>query len=645
MQTRSCRSLAVLTTLAGFIGGATTTYAQFPPKGDDITQSLAQFRIVVNPTFQPMMAGNPYYNPATKHLTSPVLYDQNTTIGRSDVLHDGASADVGGVPVGTAGTIVSESMLTVLPGGLGPAGTREVHTEIRSMNMTDISAPGVAVRAGTDAPAQPGSFGEVESWSGATGTPAMDFPAHSFFDIFCEVDLPSGGGFPGATMYNDMPLLIQNTNLTSFPPQVVYIHGMSTAVPIKFRTANPPNWNAGDTFGILMLAGHGVFSNDQATATADLENALNATPEAPVEPQYAGWAPGLTMASASMIFGGQGDDLTYSLGMFRLAVNPAFQSLMSGYPGWNASTRRLTSPLLFDSTTKIGRSGPLQEGSAADTGGVPVGSANTIVANNNLTLFPPNFSGPNGTREVHTEVRKLNMTGGGAAVRAGTAATGSPGSYGEVESLSGNSGDPYWDFPAKSFFDLWVQVDVPNLGGQPLVTLVNTNPMIVQDSNLTNFPPKVIYTHGNSTAVPVAFKTSNLPAWHAGDIFGVLLLAGHGINFTNNTTDVAQFQQAIAQMSELPVAPQYITWAPNLTIPLQISTVNLNKTGGLVQITGYATPGLPLFLQQTPSLVSPTTWQIVGSAQSNNTNGFFSTTANLSPTAPAMFYRMVDPTR
>jgi hypothetical protein len=128
-----------------------------------------------------------------------------------------------------------------------------------------------------------------------------------------------------------------------------------------------------------------------------------------------------TSPAATASFPAQGDDLTQSLGQFQIAVNPAFQSLMTGYPGYNSATKVLTSPILYDPTTVIGRSSPLLDGSPGDAG-VPVGSAGTIVGASNLVVQPGGF-GPANTRQVYTELRSLNLTGGGAAVRAGTNAT------------------------------------------------------------------------------------------------------------------------------------------------------------------------------------------------------------------------------
>ena len=325
-------------------------------------------------------------------------------------------------------------------------------------------------------------------------------------------------------MSNSLPLMVQNTNLTSFPPTVVYIHGMSTAVPIMFSTTNPGFWNAGDVFGLLTLAGHGVFQTNSATgqsttvaqATTQLQNTLAATPQAPVEPAYSTWAPGLTVASNGMIFPAKADDSTTSLGTFVLAVNPAFQPFMAGYPGWNSATKRLTSPLLFDPTTdhrsQFSVDGRLAVGHDRRAGGL----GQYLVSNGNLTLIPPLFPSPAGTHEVKTELRKLNMAGGNAAVRAGTAASGTPGSYGQVNSLSGPSGDPYLGFPGQEFLHIFVDVDLPAGGGIPSAfTVTNGTPLIVQQNNLTTFPPKVIYVHGNSTAVPVLF-TTNYPATRSG---------------------------------------------------------------------------------------------------------------------------------
>lgn len=269
----------LLAVMLGAIALATIpAYAQFPGRGDDVTTSLGSFKIQVANQFAPLFNGCPGYDATSKILQSPTMYDPGTIVGRSNVITDGDANDQNGVPVGTAGTVVAENILFPPPGfpcaGVAGctsgAGTREVHTEVRSLKLSN--GP-VAVRAGvwynnaaaTSSPPARISPGEVESQSGPGGAAANDFPASSFFDIFVKVDVPACGGFPGATLYNSSPLLVKNSNLTQFPPRVVYLHDSSTIVPILFLNANAPTWNADDILGYFVLAGHGVgFTNSQA---------------------------------------------------------------------------------------------------------------------------------------------------------------------------------------------------------------------------------------------------------------------------------------------------------------------------------------------------------------------------------------------
>src|SRR5689334_3070271 len=70
------------------------------------------------------------------------------------------------------------------------------------------------------------------------------------------------------------------------------------------------------------------------------------------------------LAGAAQTFPPQGDDTTTSMGVFRITVAPAFRPLMGpagalvSYAGFNPGDGRLTSPLVIDSSTTIGRSGP-----------------------------------------------------------------------------------------------------------------------------------------------------------------------------------------------------------------------------------------------------------------------------------------------
>jgi len=259
---------------------------------------------------------------------------------------------------------------------------------------------------------------------------------------------------------------------------------------------------------------------------------------------------GLNGTTLQAQFPGRGDDVTPSLGQFNLVVDPHFETAIKNNPGYapflsnKGGNLNFTSPILFDPTTTIGRSDPLSAGSADDTAGVLAGDlAPHLLRDGQFTVRLSFAEGPDGTREVHTFIESIHLTGSGFEVKAGGQAPLRPLSAGEVESLSGNSGDPTLDFPANSFFDVFVEVDVPALGGFPKVQLVNVDPLLVQNESITSFPPKVLYIHGNSSAVPLYFYT-DIPAIgiHRGDLFGQLTLAGHGVGF--RLSDVAEFEAA-----------------------------------------------------------------------------------------------------
>jgi hypothetical protein len=247
--------------------------------------------------------------------------------------------------------------------------------------------------------------------------------------------------------------------------------------------------------------------------------------------------------------GTAGDDVMPSIGKFRIVVGAPYRSLMSGYPGYDGVSR-LESPLMSDPSTTVGRSAAHTHGSGADTSGTAVGTAGTIISDSSFSLVPMGFQGPAGVREVHTELRTMNLTAGGAAVRAGTAAPSQPISPGEVETYS-TSGLPADDFPGESFFDVFVEVDLPAFGSFPGATVYNQTALLVRNAKLQIFPPRVVYVHDNSSAVPVLFKTTNPGFWLAGNVFGYLVLAGHGANTdVSDTAFVQQFEDVMDEVEQ-----------------------------------------------------------------------------------------------
>ena len=280
------------------------SFASFPA-GDDLTSSLGEFQIVLDGSwvkiFNALLANSPWGGSGTSGhfriyhngtFTSPALYDPVTKIGRSDPFYPNSAIDYAGALAGGAPgrTYVTQSQLVLHPSWPGPpAGALVVHTFLKSMNLADTFTGnyGFSVKAGMQAPTRPVCAGQVEG-----GSATDDFPANSFFNVYAVVHIPASALMPALELVNVDPLLVQHTNIASFPPHLVYYHENITAVPIYFNTAvtihNPLTGadiqvHRGDLLGQLTLAGHGIsfssveiesfqteFENESGTNSAPL---------------------------------------------------------------------------------------------------------------------------------------------------------------------------------------------------------------------------------------------------------------------------------------------------------------------------------------------------------------------------------------
>ncbi len=279
----------------------------------------------------------------------------------------------------------------------------------------------------------------------------------------------------------------------------------------------------------------------------------------------------VTAPAYAQTFPPLGDDVTTSLGSFRVQISNNFAGMFNGCPGYNSTTHILQSPTLFDPGTVIGRSNPgLDDGdrffSPFRRGGAIAGSNEDLIPFS--TLIPPAgypcyqdrsacFAGT-GTRQVITEIRSLKMSSGPLMVRAGvwyndpnTPTTPERASPGRVVSRSGPSNDPTRDFLASSFFDVFVRVDLPPCGSFPGATVNNLIPLIVKNDKLDHFPPRVVYLHDASNIVQIVFIRDNPPLWYAGDVLGLFLLAGHGVGYTNSSSDMQEFNTYMGQQPDI----------------------------------------------------------------------------------------------
>ncbi|HWR83524.1 MAG TPA: hypothetical protein VN285_09490 [Candidatus Deferrimicrobium sp.] len=277
----------------------------FPAQDDDYTTSLGIFRIYVMKSFRPMIndwAQNMVpplptvctdltrygcYDPVTGKLTSPVLYDGETIIGRSNA-HDDVTGE-GASQVGLAfPRNVSDADFKVPATFEGPPdGHHEIHTAVVDMEMgvlgitKSIPTLFVMVRAGHALSSSVPPFsplplcpGEVEATPGGNDLP----DAESFFNVYAEVIIPELPSVPwqgkDMVLVNSKALLIQNKDLDTLPPVVVYTHENSFAVPVRFAEDNLPLWKKGALFGYMTLAGHGLRYGPPKDAQAGIDDFL-----------------------------------------------------------------------------------------------------------------------------------------------------------------------------------------------------------------------------------------------------------------------------------------------------------------------------------------------------------------------------------
>jgi len=291
--------------------------------------------------------------------------------------------------------------------------------------------------------------------------------------------------------------------------------------------------------GFLLCLGSPLMAQQGATPDPALEAAMRAQQEAPAA--CVGDFNGPCCDAG--LPGPPCQEVTSSLGKYRIYVSPKFRPDFAGCLTYQnticgSSDFRLESPNLFDSATVVGRSAAHTQGSPVDTTtGTPVGDALTLVKDSDFTVMPSLFQGPVSLRrEIHTEIVNLNMmgplTGSLPKVRAGLSASSRPKSFGEVQSKNA-SGLPINDFAADSFFDVFVEVDLPPCGVFPGGTVYNQQALLVVNDTVGDLPPQVVYIHGNSSFVAVYFKfasTGSPPVpWAAGNLLGWLSLAGHGV--------------------------------------------------------------------------------------------------------------------
>jgi hypothetical protein len=337
-----------------------------------------------------------------------------------------------------------------------------------------------------------------------------------------------------------------------------------------------------------------------------------------------------------------GDDNTFSLGQFQIVLEPAwakiYDVLIPNSPlGTVSATRHIklyhkgvfTSPTLYDQSTMIGRSDPFAIGSPLEFAGTLAGRApgRTYVTASQFVVHPSWPEPAAGGHVIHTFLKSMHLTDSftgqfGFSVKAGMLAPTRPVSAGQVEAGTGPG-----DFPANSFFNVYVVVDIPGGGLLPPIQLVNVDPLLVQQTNIAYFPPHLVYQHENSTAVSVYFNTNcDIPdpttggTIHVtrGTLFGQLTLAGHGISFSS--AEIETFQTEFENENATNSMPLNTAPVTNIVIqdfspdynasPRSLSGGHFAAGGSFIFTVNQVVPNTTNYLQVCNNL-SSANWQTV----------------------------------
>jgi len=263
-------------------------FGYYPPAGVDSAESIGQFVVTFTANFvadQPKLqalglCSDPNSSICTDEMRTigprngaPKLYEAKTRVGRSAPHKDSnsrSSTDKRGAWVCQKGSwdkceeffgekVKDSDFVEVLffplkgsdeYGEDGPVGTQEVHTQMLSLNMRNGLN---AVRAGSAAPSQPRSIGEVESQSPPDGPGG--FPAESFFNLYVEVDMDFDGQEVDFTLLNHVtePLVVLGTGLTKFPPKLIYTHSATEWAAPFYRKGG-----GNEVVAYITMAGHGI---------------------------------------------------------------------------------------------------------------------------------------------------------------------------------------------------------------------------------------------------------------------------------------------------------------------------------------------------------------------------------------------------
>jgi hypothetical protein len=367
-----------------------------------------------------------------------------------------------------------------------PAGSPDsVDTEIVALELTGMSSFGeVSLRLSNDR-ASTGRFQEL-----VNETPGeMDFPADSFFDVFAEVVIPGVG-----TLTNDDAVHVE-CEINAIPP-LLCLYQPPIGDPIELLDEQE------NVAGYIVHALHlplplneklVVFTNVPANSITVLK--LNGITQRPLRDWqmtlYEGaGCTGLPKASGVTDGSGIVDFTGLLPGTY--SVQETLRTYWSSESGdacedvevTDASPAALAAPADLDALPDC----PIANGEFPAAGCDEFDSGARIIIQMGEATIPVTLNGPtqverknspadgdsNGRDDIDTEILALELEGTSSLGLVTVRQSSSRDSLGAIEEQANDTSNQV-DFPADSFFDVFVEVSIPGVG-----TLHNVDPIRMQ---------------------------------------------------------------------------------------------------------------------------------------------------------------------
>lgn len=439
-------------------------------------------------------------------------------------------------------------------------GRRDFDTEIVHLNLSGLSALGpitVSESASRD------STGVVEEQSAGGGF----FTADSFFDVFVDIQSPVG------PLHNNQPVRLE-CEVDSIPPiGCFYFPPIPDPIPL-FDAED-------DLVGYIMHAAHIPLPDNEVLVTFwNRPGQPPATPEPPeaksitvlklddrTDEPLPGWEfslfAGPDCQGQAIDFATTGPDgLTDFVGLSP-AIYSVRESLRTGYQAVSPICQNVDltdppgppppCPTQPDLAFPDAGCDEFASGAAVKIDLSPIGQGLQRVTLNGPTKIDRKNEAADldadGLDEIDTEIIQLDLTGTSSLGQVDVRVAPSPDSTGRIDEQTQTTPGSL-DFPAESFFDVFVEVEVPGVS----VVLHNEDPMRLE-CEISSIPPiNCFYFPPIPDPIPLLDPQ--------GQLIGYIIHAAHIPLPERETLVVFWNRPQVGPEEDVPLAPlcNFVTW-------------------------------------------------------------------------------------